>query len=237
MYKTTKTLAKILIDSVGIDASRGNHNMFKYREHKPSMIEKCKDELSVFAQDYIDQLEESDKIWRGYEGWYLKDENTIVILHSLSTKDGKIIADPDYSQFRPMLHPAIAEIPDTILPPDRCYSFQYNTPDDLNQFKIGDTITLKFQAGKHYVKAEYRGNTIQFKVMGLMKHDWRIPTQRLALVPITKLNNYKESDILYLDDTDRFECLMIDLFGCNRIGYRGWKSKTVKIIKTPIDKS
>lgn len=67
--------------------------------------------------------------------------------------------------------------------------------------------------------------------MGLNSHGWRRPSQRLSLVPINKLNNYKESDILYLDDTDRLECLMIDLFGCNRIGYRGWKSKTVNIVK------
>lgn len=57
-------------------------------------------------------------------------------LYGISTaiKDGKIIADPKYKQFTPLLHPIITEIPDTILPPSRCYSFLYNLGQTQKNF-------------------------------------------------------------------------------------------------------
>jgi hypothetical protein len=112
---------------------------------------------------------------------------------------------------------------------DSCEPYMYNTNDDLNKFKEGDNIELKFL--KKCRKKKYAGKTIVFQVMNTMKHNWRRPTKKLALVPVDKVDNYKSNDVLYLDDYDRFECLMIDLFPVNRRPYAGWKNKEVKAKK------
>lgn len=112
----------------------------------------------------------------------------------------------------------------------RCEPFMYNTYDDLNKIEIGNILTLKFGKKSFRVKKEYVGKEIKFIVNNFFEHNWRRPTRRLALIPIDKVENFKDSDVLFLDDADRFECLMIDLFPCNRRPYAGWKNKTVKIV-------
>jgi len=112
----------------------------------------------------------------------------------------------------------------------RCEPFMYNTYDDLNKIEIGNILTLKFGKKTFRVKKEYVGKEVKFIVNNFFEHNWRRPTRRLALIPIDKVDNFKNSDVLFLDDADRFECLMIDLFPCNRRSYAGWKNKTVKII-------
>lgn len=114
---------------------------------------------------------------------------------------------------------------------ERCEPYMYNTNDDLNVVEIGDVITLKFGRKKFRVKKEYSGKSRKFIVNNFLAHHWGRPTRRLALVPIEKVDSFKKTDILFLDDTDRFECLMIDLFPSNRRPYAGWKNKTVKITK------
>ena len=222
MYDTLKNIAKHLIAHSKIS---GRLDMRNHHEGKATKTELYLWDMSAFADDYISRI---DGCY--YEGWKLVDENTIEITHR------KI--DPNIeNRIAPDMHIMTIEIPNEISPPSRCDTFFYNTPDDLNKYNIGDTLTLIFQ-DKHYVKKEYRKNEIQFKVMGVLEHNWRRPTKRLSLVPVIKGTNYKASDILYLDDTDRFKCLMIDLFGCNRIGYRGWKSRLTRITgitKKPYD--
>jgi hypothetical protein len=217
MYKTTSNIAKFLFAN-GITHSRKISNG---RLRLPTKLDKYAEQLTNFADSIINEM---NKSW--FKEWELINETTMRISYTTMSKD-------DPQKFDPQYHFIEITPPDTIQPPRRCESFQYNTPDDLNGYNLDDTITLAFQ-NKHYVKKEYRGKEIKFKVMGLLNHNWRRPTKRLSLVPISKINNFKESDILYLDDTDRFICLMIDLFGCNRIGYRGWKSKLCRIVGTAI---
>ena len=118
-----------------------------------------------------------------------------------------------------------------ILIPDRCEPFIYNTYDDLNEIKIGDILDVKFGKKSFRVKKEFVGKTIRFVVNNFLSHNWRRPTRRLAMVPLEKQESFTEKDVLFLDDADRFECLMIDLFPINRKPYAGWKNKTVKIKK------
>ncbi len=222
MFNTTSQLAKILFAN-GITHSRKiKHTFINERLRAPTKLDKYGDQLTNFADNIIDEMK--NRSW--FKEWELINETTLRISYTTIDKDEPNKVDPNY-------HFIEITPPDTIQPPRRCESIQYNTPDDLNGYNLGDTITLAFQ-NKHYVKKEYRGKEIKFKVMGLLNHNWRRETKRLSLVPITKINNFKESDILYLDDTDRFICLMIDLFPCNRIGYRGWKSKLCRIVGTAI---
>lgn len=111
-----------------------------------------------------------------------------------------------------------------------CEPYMYNTNDDLNKFKVGDIVEINFQ-NKHKVRKEFSGKTLKFQIMNSMSHNWGRPTQRLALVLADKINKFSEKDVLYLDDYYRFECLMIDLFPCNRRPYAGWKNKEVTIKK------
>lgn len=113
---------------------------------------------------------------------------------------------------------------------DTCEPYMYNTYSDLNKIEIGDVITLKFSNKKYKVNKNYVGKTIKFVVNNYLKYRWHKVTRRLALVPFNKKDDFKTSDVLFLDDAERFECLMIDLFPCNRKPYAGWKNKTVKII-------
>lgn len=112
--------------------------------------------------------------------------------------------------------------------PTRCCPYFYLTDDDLNQFKIGDMVSVKFGNGSK-VAPRYRNRTVQFVVNNFMKHNWRRPTKRLALIPLE--DGWTLQDVLILDDYDRFDCLMTDLFPCNRIPFSGWKSKEVRVKK------
>ncbi len=112
---------------------------------------------------------------------------------------------------------------------ERCSPYFYNTYDDLNKIEIGNIITLKFGNKPFRVKKDYLGKKVKFLVNNFLEHNWRQKTRRLALIPLDKVDNFKSSDVLILDDADRFECLMIDLFPCNRRPFAGWKNKTVKV--------
>lgn len=114
--------------------------------------------------------------------------------------------------------------------PDTCEPYMYNTYDDLNKIKIGDVITLKFGKKTYRVNKQYVGKKVKFIVNNFRKHNWRRPTKRLALIPFDKKDSFTEKDVFFLDDADRFECLMIDLFPINRVPYAGWKNKTVDIV-------
>lgn len=114
--------------------------------------------------------------------------------------------------------------------PQTCEPYMYNTNSDLNKIEIGNVLNIKFGKKKFRVKKEYVGKEIKFVVNNFMSHNWRRPTRRLALIPLDKMNNFSDDDVLFLDDTDRFECLMIDLFPINRRPYAGWKNKKVKIL-------
>jgi hypothetical protein len=111
-----------------------------------------------------------------------------------------------------------------------CEPYMYNTYDDLNKIEIGNILTLKFGKSIFSVKTEYVGKEVKFIVNNFFEHNWQRLTRRLALIPIDKVENFKDSDVLFLDDAYRFECLMIDLFPCNQIPYDGWENKTVKIV-------
>ncbi len=91
--------------------------------------------------------------------------------------------------------------------------------------KTGNDVLIEPIEQKDYV-----GKELKFVVNNFIEYNWRRPTRRLALIPIDKIENFKDEDVLFLDDADRFECLMIDLFPCNRRPYAGWKNKTVKIV-------
>lgn len=112
--------------------------------------------------------------------------------------------------------------------PSRCCPYFYLTEDDLNQFIIGDIVKVKFGDGSK-VASKYKGKTIEFVVNNFLEHNWRRPTKRLALVPLE--DGWTKGDVIILDDYDRFECLMIDLFPCNRRPFNGWRSKEVSIKK------
>jgi hypothetical protein len=111
-----------------------------------------------------------------------------------------------------------------------CEPYMYNTYDDLNKIEIGNILTLKFGKEPFRVKEEYVGKNVKFIVNNFFEHNWGRPTRRLALIPLDKANNFNKEDVLFLDDGYRFECLMIDLFPCNREPYDDWENKTVKIV-------
>lgn len=112
--------------------------------------------------------------------------------------------------------------------PYRCCPYFYLTNDDLTQFNMGDIVEVEFGKGSR-VAAQYKGKTLQFIVNNFLEYGFRRPTKRLALIPLTE--GWTQDDVLILDDYDRFECLMTDLFPENRIPFRGWKSKEVTIKK------
>ena len=111
----------------------------------------------------------------------------------------------------------------------RCMPYMYNTDDDLCRIEIGDTITLQFGNKRYGVKKEYVGTKVKFIVNNFIEYTHRIKTRKLALIPVDKINNFKEKDVLILDAKDRFECLMIDLFPCNRRHFAGWENRTVAV--------
>lgn len=118
-----------------------------------------------------------------------------------------------------------------VIIPDSCCPSFYTTYDDLNTVNIGDVITVTFK-DKGKVKNAYRGQSTKFLVNNYMEHNWRRPTRRLALIPLDRINydklTFSKNDVIILDDSDRFECLMIDLFKVNRVPFKGWKKKIVE---------
>ena len=77
----------------------------------------------------------------------------------------------------------------------RCEPFMYNTYNDLNKIEIGNILTLKFGKKPFRVKKEYVGKEVKFIVNNFFEHNWRRPTRRLALIPIDKVENFKDYKI------------------------------------------
>lgn len=112
--------------------------------------------------------------------------------------------------------------------PECCCPYFYNTEDDLNKFEIGDVVEIRFGGGSRTAD-KFKNKTVTFVVNNFKSYEWCRPTRRLALIPLR--DGWTLKDIVILDDSDRFEALMEDLFPCNRIPYRGWRSKEVTIKK------
>lgn len=121
--------------------------------------------------------------------------------------------------------------------PTACDPSFYTTYDNLNNVNIGDIISVTFK-DKEKVKIKFQGKTVKFLVNNYMEHNWRRNTRRLALIPLENidldtdldsltLKPSMKKDIIILDDSDRFECLMIDLFDINKVPFKGWKKKIV----------
>lgn len=118
--------------------------------------------------------------------------------------------------------------------PTSCEPYFYTTEDDLSGVEIGDVIAVTFK-DKGKVKSKYRGKTVKFLVNNFIQYKWRRTARRLALIPLTSIDLEKESfneeKVIILDDSDRFEALMIDLYEVNKIPFRGWRKKTVTFVK------
>jgi len=99
----------------------------------------------------------------------------------------------------------------------------YTTYDDLKEIKIGDQLEVTFGSG-YGVERHHKGRTIIYNVNNAGISLWRRQSQRLALIAVGDPTNF-----ILLDDADRYECLMIDLFPINRRPFRGWKNKIVTI--------
>jgi prefoldin subunit 5 len=112
----------------------------------------------------------------------------------------------------------------TVVIPNRCEPFFFNTDDDLLQFNIKDIVEVPYPTNNRF-----QGQVVQYAVNNLIEHDYRHKTKRLALTPLK--DNWGKNSIVILDDSDRFECLMIDLYPCNRRPFYGWYKKTVSVKK------
>lgn len=126
------------------------------------------------------------------------------------------------------------KLSNTIEVPTSCDPSFYTTEDDLSGVEIGDVIAITFK-DKGKVKSKYRGQTVKFLVNNFLQYRWRRTARRLVLIPLTSINLEKESfnegKVIILDDSDRFEALMIDLYEVNKIPFRGWRKKTVTFVK------
>jgi len=115
-----------------------------------------------------------------------------------------------------------------VIIPTSAEPFFYNSHCDLLPFEIGDVVELTFQDHR-LVNKKYRGKKVKFVVNNFLEYSYRNKTKRLALTPTT--DKWTLNDVIILDDTDRFDCLMIDLFPCNRRPYAGYYNKQVTIDK------
>lgn len=123
---------------------------------------------------------------------------------------------------RDVTHKDLIVVHNTVLIPKRSESFFFNTEEDLLDFNIRDIVEITYP----------KGNTIAYVVNNILPYNWRRPTRRLALTPVT--DKWANKDIVILDDSDRFRCLMEDLYPVNRRPFYGWEKKTVFIKKTGV---
>jgi hypothetical protein len=124
---------------------------------------------------------------------------------------------------------------DTEISPDSIVQFSrgvqpffFNSEDVLLKFNIGDIVEVSFGKGSKTWK-RYKGKKIKMVVNNCKQYKWRNESKKLALTPTE--DGWLKSDIVFIDDTDRFECLMIDLFPVNRRPFSGWETKKVSINK------
>jgi hypothetical protein len=113
---------------------------------------------------------------------------------------------------------------------DACEPYMYNTKSDTKKLNIGDVLDVKFKTGSR-VKKEYAGKTVKFFVNNVLDYSFYSPYRRVALIPFSKKDKFSYIDALIVDEHNRFECLMIDLYPANRVPYAGWKNKEVTIKK------
>ena len=109
---------------------------------------------------------------------------------------------------------------------ESCEPYMYTSQYDLKTINIGDVIDVTFK-NKSRVKKEYLGKTIRFFVNNIMDYSFYDPYRRLAIIPLDKFENFTKKDAIIVDQTDRFDCLMIDLFPENRRPFAGWKNKII----------
>lgn len=114
---------------------------------------------------------------------------------------------------------------------DSCEPYMYNTKHHMKSLNIGDVINVKFKGGSK-VKKEYAGKTVKFFVNNVLDYSFYDPYRRVALIPFDKKDKFDYKDALIVDEHNRFECLMIDLYPVNRRPYAGWKNKEVVIKQT-----
>lgn len=136
-------------------------------------------------------------------------------------KECKLIED-GYSIYTSFKDLCVKE--NTVLIPDRVEPFYINTDDDLLPFNIGDVVEICYPNNPRY-----KGITVRYVVNNFLEYEFGHKTKRLALTPLK--DNWGKSNIVIIDDAHRFECLMIDLYPCNRRPFYGWYKKTVSIKK------
>lgn len=224
MYNTMQHIAKYIIDKVGLTKAVGTYGRDQYDIYdwedgtKPTTLSNYINEMCEFCKNMVNNIKK-EKSFNSYSSWKLISPTEVEIFYDSYGVDNKSIRTS-----------MICQIPNIITPPNNCSQVQYNTYDKLVDLEIGDILDISFKEDR-LVKKQYKGQTLPFVVHNYMKHNWRRDTKRLVLIPLAKLDTFEDDDILYLDDADRFECLMIDLFPINRVPYRGWKNKTVTFKK------
>lgn len=113
-----------------------------------------------------------------------------------------------------------------------CEPYMYTSEYDLKTINIGDVIEVKFQ-NKSKVKKEFLGKTLKFFVNNILDYSFYGSYRRIAIIPLEKINDFTKKDAIIIDQTDRFSCLMIDLYPENRRPFSGWKNKIVDINVIP----
>lgn len=113
--------------------------------------------------------------------------------------------------------------------PDRIEPFFYNTTEDLTKFNKGDKVEVEFGTG-YRVNKKYKGKKLTFVVNNCKSYSYYgTPSNTIILTPME--DNWTKKDIVLLESYDRFETTMDGLFVENRIPFKGWKNKEVKIKK------
>lgn len=192
------------------------YNIKKSIEECKNNILEIKDKIRIREED-ISNISSLDLI---------KSSNSSLYYREVYNREEKILKRGYYSSGVSLDDLIIRD--NQIWIPDKSEPFYYNTDDDLLQVEIGDILELKFKDHQK-VKKDYRGKTIRFVVNNFLEYKYRNRTRRLALTPI--IDGWTKKDIVILDDSDRFECLMIDLFPCNRRPFAGWRRKNVSVKK------
>lgn len=164
-----------------------------------------------------------------YDHYYLimkTDDGNIVNVHNTNTD---LLKDITYKMIREVKSHYLS-FNDKIGVPRSCEPYMYNTRDNLSEVNIGDTLEISFQSG-YGVHKNYKGRTIKFLVNNFYEYNYYQSSKlrRIAIVPLDKKDKFEFSEIIFLDSTERFKDLMIDLFPINRKPFRGWQNKTIKI--------
>jgi hypothetical protein len=125
---------------------------------------------------------------------------------------------------------------DTIIAPsgvvqiiDRTEPFFYNTDENLTQFNIGDIVEVSFGTGRMTWK-QHKGKTVQMIVNNCRPYKfYDEPFNKLALTPLEP--KWRKKDIVFVENSQRFEYLMEDLYPENRRPFNGWRTKQIDIKK------